>query len=178
MITPDPRPITASRAILKITNPELVPSAYEDNDGFPQVQIKADYTAVSGCERTGESFTNWMSFRNNGQPPHHSKKAGQLVAAALGPGVDYPDLEAMVGALEGRYIAAQIGTSEDGKHSRIKHDTIGPAAAPDDGGAVEGGDDSQESIDAPEDAEAEPVESEEVSEPKPPDEEDFDDLPF
>lgn len=120
------------RAILQITDAEIVGSSYADNDGFPQKQIKTELQVITGSERNGESFLNWFSFRDNGQPPHKSKKAGHLTAAVFGPGEAMGEsLDEMAENMKGRYFAAQIGLSDDGKHSRIVHGTLSPASGPD-----------------------------------------------
>ncbi len=123
-------PITAMRAVLRIDAAEVVDSTYKDDKGREQKQFATELTVLSGAgERDGETFSEWFSFPANGEIGAKTK-TGQVLTAALGENVQAETLDELASKLVGQTFAAQIGTSKSGEYSRVQHDTIGEAKAP------------------------------------------------
>lgn len=120
-------PITAMRATLRIDSAEVVDSNYRDDKGREQKQFACTLEVVSGAEdRDGEKFNEWFSFLATGVIGKKTK-TGQVLTAALGEEAQAESLEELAEKLVGKTFAAQIGTSKNGEHSRVVHDTISPA---------------------------------------------------
>lgn len=164
-VTP-PNPITAMRAVIRIESSELADSKFKDSKDRPQKQFACELKAISGAgERDGERFLEWFSFPADGNISPGTK-TGQVLAAALGEDATADTLEALAEKLVGKTFAAQIGTSNDGEHPRVKHDTISAATVGDssDGGSSDEDDSDEDSPDGSPDGS--------------PDEEDFDNIPW
>ena len=122
------QPITATRAVLKIEDAEVVDSKFKDSKERAQKQFACTLKVVSGAgERDGETFSEWFSFLATGEIGPKTK-AGQVLTAALGDGASAETLDELASRLIGKTFAARIGTSKGGQYSRVVHDTIGPAS--------------------------------------------------
>ncbi len=142
-------PLTAMRAVLKIEEAAVADSKYTDQKGRAQKQFACELKVLSGAgERDGETFSEWFSFPANGEISPKIK-TGQVLTATLGEDATAETLEELASKLVGKTFAAQIGTSKDGRFSRVVHDTI--SAAPASPGAEEdnGGDDPEDFRDIP-----------------------------
>jgi len=125
-------PVTAMRAVLRIESAEVVDSNYRDDKGREQKQFACALEVLSGAgDRDGETFNEWFSFLATGVIGKKTK-TGQVLTATLGDDAHAETLEELAEKLAGKRFAAQIGTSKNGEHSRIIHDTIAfaPANAP------------------------------------------------
>ncbi len=123
-----PEPITAMRAVIGIEEAEVVDSKFTDQKGRAQKQFATELRVLSGAgERDGEIFSEWFSFLATGEIGPKTK-AGQVLTAALGDNASAETLEELANKLVGKRFVAQIGTSKDGRYSRVVHDTV--AAAP------------------------------------------------
>lgn len=130
-VTGGETPLTAMRAVVRIEDAELADSNYRDQRGREQKQFATELVVVSGAgERDGELIREWFSFPADGRIGPNTK-CGQMLTAALGDQANAETLEELTGRLPGKQFACQIGTSKDGKHSRVQHDTI-TAAPPED----------------------------------------------
>jgi hypothetical protein len=128
-------PITATRAVLKIEAAEVVGSKYRDQKDREQKQFATELKVLSGAgERDGETFSEWFSFLATGEIGPKTK-TGQVLSAALGEDARAETLEELADKLVGKIFAAQVGTSKDGQYSRVVHDTISAAPAPEEGQA-------------------------------------------
>jgi hypothetical protein len=122
-------PITAMRAVLKIESVEVVDSRFTDQKGREQKQFATELNVLSGAGvRDGQTFSEWFSFLATGEIGPKTK-TGQMLTAALGDSAKAETLEELAEKLVGKMFAAQIGTSKDGRYSRVLHDTIAPAPA-------------------------------------------------
>ena len=131
-------PITAMRAVLRIDSAEVVDSNYRDDQGREQKQFATELTVLSGAgERNGETFSEWFSFPADGSIGAKTKTGQVLIAALDWEGVQAETLEELAKNLVGKTFAAQIGTSKSGEYSRVQHDTISPAKAPEEAEAEE-----------------------------------------
>jgi hypothetical protein len=117
-------PITAMRAVLQIEDAEVVDSKFTDQKGREQKQFATTLKVLSGAgERDGETFTEWFSFPASGDIGPKTK-AGQMLSAVLGEEAQAETLDELAAKLVGKTFAAQVGTSKDGQHARVVHDTI------------------------------------------------------
>ena len=131
-------PLTASRAVVRIEDCEVTDSRFRDPRDRAQKQFAVPRKVLSGAaERDGEIIREWLSFPATGEIGRNTK-AGQVLTAALGENVRADTLEELAEMLVGKRFVCQIGTSRDGKHSRVVHDTVGPAPERDDGDGSEG----------------------------------------
>jgi hypothetical protein len=122
------RPITATRAVLKIEDAEVVDSKFKDSKERAQKQFACTLKVISGVgERDGETFSEWFSFLATGEIGPKTK-AGQVLTATLGENTTAETLDELAARLIGKTFAAQIGTSKGGQYSRVVHDTIAPAS--------------------------------------------------
>jgi hypothetical protein len=136
-------PLTAMRAEVRIEECEVADSRFRDSRDRAQKQFALALKVLSGAgDRDGEMIREWLSFPATGEIGRNTK-CGQVLTAALGENVRAETLEELAGMLVGKRFVCQIGTSRDGKHSRVVHDTIGPAPERDDRDEGEG----QEDID-------------------------------
>lgn len=126
----DPNPLTAGRALIKVEQNELEDCPYRADDGSEQMQFRSVLMVLRGAgERDGETFVQYWTFPATGKIKPGTK-TGQFVTAALRGHGTADTLEELAEALVGKAFAAEIGTSKDGKYSRVVHDTIGPAPEP------------------------------------------------
>jgi hypothetical protein len=126
-------PFVSMRAVLEVTD-----AKFDEGDFGPQ--IRADLEVVddgAGGEHNGVTFSDWFGFgRQQTDKPRimPRSKADQLVRATLGEvGGRFK-----IKDLAGQRFAAQVGLNKAKSHSKVIHDTIGPAPvvrANDDGGA-------------------------------------------
>jgi hypothetical protein len=130
------------RAVLRIEDAEVVDSKFADQKGREQKQFETELKVLSGAgERDGETFSQWFSFLASGEIGPKTK-TGQLLTAALGKDAAQAEtLEELASKLLDKTFAAQIGVSKDGQYSRVVHDTIAPASAPE---TAEGNDDGED----------------------------------
>ena len=120
-------PLTAMRAVVRIEDCEVVDSRFRDSRDRAQKQFALALRVLSGGgDRDGEMIREWLSFPANGEIGRNTK-CGQVLTAALGENIRAETLEELASMLVGKRFVCQIGTSRDGKHSRVVHDTIGPA---------------------------------------------------
>jgi hypothetical protein len=125
-------PLTATRAVVRIEDCEVVESKFRDSRDRALKQFALILPVLSGAgERNGEMIREWFSFPADGKIGRNTK-AGQVLTACLGEDVRAETLEELADMLVGKRFVCQIGTSRDGKHSRVVHDTIGPAPGRDD----------------------------------------------
>jgi|SRR5918993_178471 hypothetical protein len=133
-------PLTAMRAEVRIEECEVVDSRFRDSRDRALKQFALTLMVLSGAgDRNGEKIREWLSFPATGEIGRNTK-CGQVLTAALGENVRAETLEELAGMLVGRRFVCQIGTSRAGKHSRVVHDTIGPAPGQDDRDEGEGED--------------------------------------
>lgn len=124
-------PITAMRAVIRIESAELADSKFKDSQDRAQKQFACELMVMSGAgDRDGELFLEWFSFPADGNVGPRTK-TGQVLDAALRGDATAETLEELADKLQGKTFAAQIGTSRDGAHSRVVHDTIGAVQAGD-----------------------------------------------
>jgi hypothetical protein len=125
-------PLSAMRAEVRIEDCAVVESRFRDPRDRALKQFAVTLKVLSGAgERNGEKIREWLSFPATGEIGRDTK-CGQVLTAALGENVRAETLEELAGMLVGKGFACQIGTSRDGKHARVVHDTIGPAPGRDD----------------------------------------------
>ena len=129
------------RAVVRIEDCEVADSRFRDSSDREQKQFAVTLKVLSGAgERDGEKIREWLSFPATGEIGRNTK-CGQVLTAALGEDVRAETLEELAGMLVGKRFVCQIGPSRDGKHSRVVHDTIGPAPGQDDRDEGEGEED-------------------------------------
>jgi hypothetical protein len=137
-------PFTSMRAVLEIED-----AKFDEGDFGPQ--IRADVRVVDdgqGGENNGITFSDWFGFgKQQTDKPRimPRSKAHQLLMATLGEVGGRFNIEDLVG----QRFAAQVGLNKARSHSKVVHDTIGPAPvvrAKDDDGAADV--DDLEGIDA------------------------------
>lgn len=134
-------PLTAMRAVVRIEDCEVADSRFRDSWDRAQKQFAVTLGVLSGAgERDGEKIREWLSFPATGEIGRNTK-CGQVLTAVLGEDVRAETLEELADMLVGKRFVCQIGTSRDGKHSRVVHDTIGPAPRRDDRDEGEGEED-------------------------------------
>jgi hypothetical protein len=139
-------PLTAMRAVVLIEDCEVVDSRFRDSRDRALKQFAVMLKVMSGAgDRDGEMIREWLSFPANGEIGRNTK-CGLVVTSALGENVRAETLEELAGMLVGKRFVCQIGTSRDGKHSRVVHDTIGPAPGRDDRDGSEGEEDFDDDI--------------------------------
>ena len=117
-------PFVSMRAVLEVTD-----AKFDEGDFGPQ--IRADLEVVddgAGGEHNGVTFSDWFGFgRQQTDKPRimPRSKADQLVRATLGEvGGRFK-----IKDLAGHRFAAQVGLNKAKSHSKVIHDTIGPAPA-------------------------------------------------
>jgi hypothetical protein len=117
-------PFVSMRAVLEVTD-----AKFDEGDFGPQ--IRADLEVVddgAGGEHNGVTFSNWFGFgRQQTDKPRimPRSKADQLVRATLGEvGGRFK-----IKDVAGQRFAAQVGLNKAKSHSKVVHDTIGPAPA-------------------------------------------------
>jgi hypothetical protein len=131
-------PLTAMRAEVRIEECEVAESRFRDSRDRVQKQFAVTLKVLSGAgDRDGEKIREWLAFVASGAIGRGTK-CGQVLTAALGEDVRAETLEELAGMLVGKRFVCQIGTSRDGKHSRVVHDTVGPAPGRDDRDGSEG----------------------------------------
>ena len=134
-------PLTAMRAEVRIEECEVADSRFRDSRDRAQKQFALALKVLSGAgDRDGEMIREWLSFPATGEIGRNTK-CGQVLTATLGENVRAETLEELAGMLVGKRFVCQIGTSRDGNHSRVVHDTIGPAPGRDDRDEGEGEED-------------------------------------
>jgi hypothetical protein len=117
-------PFTSMRAVLEIEDVK-----FDEGDFGPQ--IRADLTVVDDGqdgENNGITFSDWFGFgKHQTEKPRimPRSKAHQLLTATLGDVGGRFDLKELVG----QRFAAQVGLNKARSHSKVVHDTIGPAPA-------------------------------------------------
>ena len=122
------QPITATRAVLKVEDAEVVDSKFKDSKERAQKQFACTLKVISGVgERDGETFSEWFSFLATGEIGPKTK-TGQVLTAALGENASAETLDELAARLIGKTFAARIGTSKGGQYSRVVHDTIAPVS--------------------------------------------------
>jgi hypothetical protein len=110
------------RAVLEIED-----AKFDEGDFGPQ--IRADLTVVDDGqdgENNGVTFSDWFGFgRQQSEKPRIMlrSKAHQLLTAALGDVGGRFNIKDLVG----QRFAAQVGLNKARSHSKVVHDTIGPA---------------------------------------------------
>src|SRR5215218_4400969 len=129
-------PFTSMRAVLKVEDAKF-------DEGRLRPQIRADLSVVDDGqdgENNGITFSDWFGFgKQQTDKPRimPRSKAHQLLAATLGDVGGRFNIQ----ELAGQRFAAQVGLNKARSHSKVVHDTIGPAPAArakddgDDGGA-------------------------------------------
>ena len=128
-------PFTSMRAVLEVED-----AKFDEGDYGPQ--IRADLTVVDDGqdgESNGITFSDWFGFgRQQSDKPRimPRSKAHQLLQATLGDVGGRFNIKDLVG----KRFAAQVGLNKARSHSKVVHDTIGPAPVVrakegDDGGA-------------------------------------------
>ena len=130
-------PFTSMRAVLEVED-----AKFDEGDFGPQ--IRADMSVVDdgqGGENNGITFSDWFGFgKQQTDKPRimPRSKAHQLLTATLGEVGGRFNIKDLVG----QRFAAQVGLNKARSHSKVVHDTIGPAPvvrasqdAEDDGGA-------------------------------------------
>jgi hypothetical protein len=117
-------PFVSMRAVLEVTD-----AKFDEGDFGPQ--IRADLEVVddgAGGEHNGVTFSDWFGFgRQQTDKPRimPRSKADQLVRATLGEvGGRFK-----IKDVAGQRFAAQVGLNKAKSHSKVVHDTIGPAPA-------------------------------------------------
>jgi hypothetical protein len=133
-------PLSSMRAEVRIEESEVAESRFRDARDREQKQFALALKVLSGAgDRNGEVIREWLSFPATGEIGR-ATKCGQVLTATLGENAQAETLEDLAGMLVGKVFVCQIGTSRDGKHSRVVHDTIGPASERDDRDGDEGED--------------------------------------
>jgi hypothetical protein len=127
-------PFTSMRAVLEVED-----AKFDEGDFGPQ--IRADMTVVddgADGENIGITFSDWFGFgKQQTDKPRimPRSKAHQLLTATLGEVGGRFNIKDLVG----QRFAAQVGLNKARSHSKVVHDTIGPApvvrAKDDDGDA-------------------------------------------
>jgi hypothetical protein len=117
-------PFTSMRAILEVED-----AKFDEGDFGPQ--IRADMSVVDdgqGGENNGITFSDWFGFgKQQTDKPRimPRSKAHQLLMATLGDVGGRFSIKDLVG----QRFAAQVGLNKARSHSKVVHDTIGPAPA-------------------------------------------------
>jgi hypothetical protein len=113
------KPFESLRAILAIEDAE------EDSGQFgPQIKLTLEVTADGqDGEHNGIVFTDWLSLDEHSGNVKPRSKAWQVIEAILGEVPANLEAEDLLG---GRF-AAQVGLNKKKTHSKVVHDTIGPA---------------------------------------------------
>ena len=117
-------PFVSMRAVLEVTD-----AKFDEGDFGPQ--IRADLEVVddgAGGEHNGVTFSDWFGFgRQQTDKPRimPRSKADQLVRATLGEVGGRFSIKDLVG----QRFAAQVGLNKARSHSKVVHDTLGPAPA-------------------------------------------------
>ena len=125
-------PLTATRAVVRFEDCEVTESRFRDSRDRELKQFAGTLKVLSGAgERDGEKIREWFSFPATGEIGRNTK-CGQVLTASLGEDAQAETVEELAAMLVGKSFACQIGRSRDGKHSRVVHDTIGPAPGRDD----------------------------------------------
>src|SRR5215216_4801550 len=115
-------PFTSMRAVLDVED-----SKFDQGDYGPQ--IRADLSVVDDGqdgENNGITFSDWFGFgKQQTDKPRimPRSKAHQLLAATLGDVGGRFNIQ----ELAGQRFAAQVGLNKARSHSKVVHDTIGPA---------------------------------------------------
>jgi hypothetical protein len=128
-------PFTSMRCVLEIED-----AKFDEGDFGPQ--IRADMRVVDDGkdgENNGITFSDWFGFgKQQTDKPRimPRSKAHQLLTATLGEVGGRFNIKDLVG----QRFAAQVGLNKARSHSKVIHDTIGPAPVVrtkdgDDGGA-------------------------------------------
>jgi hypothetical protein len=125
---------TSTRAVLEVEE-----AKFDEGDFGPQ--IRADMSVVDDGqdgENNGITFSDWFGFgKQQTDKPRimPRSKAHQLLTATLGEVGGRFNIKDLVG----QRFAAQVGLNKARSHSKVVHDTIGPApvvrAKDDDGDA-------------------------------------------
>jgi hypothetical protein len=117
-------PFTSMRAVLEIED-----AKFDEGDFGPQ--IRADKSVVNDGvdgENNGITFSDWFGFgKQQTEKPRimPRSKAHQLLMATLGDVGGRFNIQELVG----KRFAAQVGLNKAKSHSKVVHDTIGPAPA-------------------------------------------------
>jgi hypothetical protein len=115
-------PFVSMRAVLEVTD-----AKFDEGDFGPQ--IRADVGVVDdgvGGEHNSITFSDWFGFgRQQTDKPRimPRSKADQLVKATLGEVHGRFTIKDLIG----QRFAAQVGLNKAKSHSKVVHDTIGPA---------------------------------------------------
>jgi hypothetical protein len=115
-------PFVSMRAVLEITD-----AKFDEGDFGPQ--IRADLEVVGDGvdgENNGITFSDWFGFgKQQTEKPRimPRTKAHQLLTATLGDVGGRFNINDLVG----QRFAAQVGLNKAKTHSKVVHDTIGPA---------------------------------------------------
>jgi hypothetical protein len=142
-------PLTAMRAEVRIEESEVADSMFRDSRDRPQKQFAVTLKVLSGAgDRDGEKIREWLSCPADGEIGRNTK-CGQVLAATLGENVRAETLEELAEMLVGGRFVCQVGTSRDGKHSRLLHDSIGPAPRRDEGNDRDEGEGEEDIDDIP-----------------------------
>jgi hypothetical protein len=121
-------PFTGMRVVLEVED-----AKFDEGDYGPQ--IRADLSVVDdgqGGEHNGITFSDWFGFgKQQTDKPRimPRSKAHQLLMATLGDVGGRFNIEELVG----KRFAAQVGLNKAKSHSKVVHDTIGPAPVVRDG---------------------------------------------
>jgi hypothetical protein len=117
-------PFTSMRAVLEVED-----AKFDEGDFGPQ--IRADVRVVDDGkdgENNGITFSDWFGFgKQQTDKPRimPRSKAHQLLTATLGDVGGRFSITDLVG----QRFAAQVGLNKARSHSKVVHDTIGPAPA-------------------------------------------------
>jgi hypothetical protein len=117
-------PFTSMRAVLEIED-----AKFDEGDFGPQ--IRADMSVVDDGqdgENNGITFSDWFGFGKQQSDKSRimpRSKAHQLLTATLGEVGGRFNIQDLVG----KRFAAQVGLNKAKSHSKVVHDTIGPAPA-------------------------------------------------
>ena len=115
-------PFVSMRAVLEVTD-----AKFDEGDFGPQ--IRADLQVVDdgvGGEHNGITFSDWFGFgKQQTEKPRimPRSKGDQLVKATLGEVHGRFTIKDLIG----QRFAAQVGLNKAKSHSKVVHDTIGPA---------------------------------------------------
>ena len=115
-------PFTSMRAVLEVED-----AKFDEGDFGPQ--IRANLTVVDDGqdgEHNGITFSDWFGFgKQQTDKPRimPRSKAHQLLMATLGEVGGRFNINDLVG----QRFAAQVGLNKARSHSKVVHDTIGPA---------------------------------------------------
>ena len=115
-------PFVSMRAVLEVED-----AKFDEGDFGPK--IRADLSVVDdgqGGENNGITFSDWFGFgKQQTEKPRimPRSKAHQLLQATLGDVGGRFNIKDLVG----KRFAAQVGLNKARSHSKVVHDTIGPA---------------------------------------------------